>query len=282
MKLHTAVLVLLATYYSAEAFAPPAPSLAARSLPTTPSASPTESLSSTALPAHFYYRYNSNDGHRFGGDWYGLMQSLLGTMAQSQYNPRARQSFNRRNIRYADAMRAMQDILRRGDDPRAVFERRGIPFNPFLQAMEEMLRNGGTNPNTTSNGATAPRRPQSYGESQPGADAISSMIEQLAKGFGMDPSQMAKGFGIDASQLGDMAKSLGIDPSRLGEMGLGSDSAQGGALDKYGIDFTAKAKEGKLDPCIGRDDEIRRSIQILCRRTKNNPVLIGDPGVGKV
>merc|ERR1719436_596423 len=53
------------------------------------------------------------------------------------------------------------------------------------------------------------------------------------------------------------------------------------ALMKYGIDFTEKARDGKLDPVIGRDDEIRRSIQILSRRTKNNPVLIGDPGVGK-
>merc|ERR1719162_781776 len=53
------------------------------------------------------------------------------------------------------------------------------------------------------------------------------------------------------------------------------------ALNKYGIDFTEKAMEGKLDPVIGRDDEIRRAIQILSRRTKNNPVLIGDPGVGK-
>ena len=53
------------------------------------------------------------------------------------------------------------------------------------------------------------------------------------------------------------------------------------ALTKYGIDFTASAEEGKLDPVIGRDDEIRRAIQILSRRTKNNPVLIGDPGVGK-
>lgn len=53
------------------------------------------------------------------------------------------------------------------------------------------------------------------------------------------------------------------------------------ALNKYGIDFTEQAMEGKLDPVIGRDDEIRRAIQILSRRTKNNPVLIGDPGVGK-
>ena len=53
------------------------------------------------------------------------------------------------------------------------------------------------------------------------------------------------------------------------------------ALKKYTIDLTQKAREGKLDPVIGRDDEIRRAMQILQRRTKNNPVLIGEPGVGK-
>jgi ATP-dependent Clp protease ATP-binding subunit ClpB len=53
------------------------------------------------------------------------------------------------------------------------------------------------------------------------------------------------------------------------------------ALEKFGVDLTARAREGKIDPVIGRDDEIRRTIQVLSRRTKNNPVLIGDPGVGK-
>ena len=53
------------------------------------------------------------------------------------------------------------------------------------------------------------------------------------------------------------------------------------ALEKYGRDLTAAARDGKLDPVIGRDDEIRRVIQVLSRRTKNNPVLIGEPGVGK-
>ena len=56
---------------------------------------------------------------------------------------------------------------------------------------------------------------------------------------------------------------------------------QRGALQKYTIDLTARAEQGKLDPVIGRDDEIRRTIQVLQRRTKNNPVLIGEPGVGK-
>ncbi|MCF7846908.1 MAG: AAA family ATPase [Candidatus Gracilibacteria bacterium] len=73
-----------------------------------------------------------------------------------------------------------------------------------------------------------------------------------------------------------------IDSLRGGE---NIDSAEGHqkleALEKYTIDFTALAEQGKIDPIIGRDEEIRRTIQILARRTKNNPVLVGDPGVGK-
>ena len=53
------------------------------------------------------------------------------------------------------------------------------------------------------------------------------------------------------------------------------------AIEKYTTDFTKLAADGKLDPVIGRDEEIRRTIQVLSRRTKNNPVLIGNPGVGK-
>ncbi|MDP1876620.1 MAG: ATP-dependent chaperone ClpB [Actinomycetota bacterium] len=53
------------------------------------------------------------------------------------------------------------------------------------------------------------------------------------------------------------------------------------ALEKYGVDLTARAREGRIDPVIGRDEEVRRTIQVLSRRTKNNPVLIGEPGVGK-
>ena len=73
-----------------------------------------------------------------------------------------------------------------------------------------------------------------------------------------------------------------ITEVRGGQAADNADAEQArGALKKYTIDLTAKAREGKLDPVIGRDDEIRRTMQILQRRTKNNPVLIGDPGVGK-
>ena len=73
-----------------------------------------------------------------------------------------------------------------------------------------------------------------------------------------------------------------IDEMRAGEKVADPNAEETrGALDKYTIDLTARAEAGKLDPVIGRDDEIRRTIQVLQRRTKNNPVLIGEPGVGK-
>src|SRR5690606_9294115 len=73
-----------------------------------------------------------------------------------------------------------------------------------------------------------------------------------------------------------------IDRSRGGES-VQSENAedQRQALEKYTIDLTERAENGKLDPVIGRDEEVRRTIQVLQRRTKNNPVLIGEPGVGK-
>ncbi|WP_028311194.1 ATP-dependent chaperone ClpB [Derxia gummosa] len=82
--------------------------------------------------------------------------------------------------------------------------------------------------------------------------------------------------------LSRKALEAAIDAVRGGDA-VGSADAEGQreALKKYTLDLTERARQGKLDPVIGRDDEIRRAIQILQRRTKNNPVLIGEPGVGK-
>jgi ATP-dependent Clp protease ATP-binding subunit ClpB len=74
------------------------------------------------------------------------------------------------------------------------------------------------------------------------------------------------------------------DPNKQGNVWIHPDAEvhkKGEFLERYGIDLTQRAKDGKLDPVIGRDDVIRRTLQVLSRRTKNNPVLIGDPGVGK-
>ncbi|POF30407.1 ATP-dependent chaperone ClpB [Roseibium marinum] len=93
------------------------------------------------------------------------------------------------------------------------------------------------------------------------------------------------------SEAGKLMKRHGVTPNGLNEainqlrQGRTADSAtaesQYEALKKYSRDLTQAAREGKLDPVIGRDEEIRRTIQVLSRRTKNNPVLIGEPGVGK-
>ena len=84
----------------------------------------------------------------------------------------------------------------------------------------------------------------------------------------------------------DLFKKYGIDSGKaekLYEHYLNSSANDESKklLEKYGQDLTEKARAGKLDPVIGRDDEIRRTIEILSRRKKNNPVLIGEPGVGK-
>ncbi len=95
----------------------------------------------------------------------------------------------------------------------------------------------------------------------------------------------------DGGTLGMALRAAGADKTRLqaaidklrGGENVQSENAeeQRQALEKYTIDLTARAESGKLDPVIGRDEEIRRTIQVLQRRTKNNPVLIGEPGVGK-
>jgi len=93
------------------------------------------------------------------------------------------------------------------------------------------------------------------------------------------------------SPAGKLLKDAGLDENKAlaaihsvrGSQKASDDAPEGKyqALEKYGTDLTARAREGKIDPVIGRDQEIRRVLQVLSRRTKNNPVLIGEPGVGK-
>ena len=97
-------------------------------------------------------------------------------------------------------------------------------------------------------------------------------IEKSAK-----TSEILEKAGITASALNEA-----INEIRKGRTADSASAEEGyDALKKYARDLTAEAREGNLDPVIGRDDEIRRTIQVLSRRTKNNPVLIGEPGVGK-
>ncbi len=123
---------------------------------------------------------------------------------------------------------------------------------------------------------------------------VFARAEELAKKEGdsfVSVERLLHALAIEPSEAADILKKAGVTPVALNKAidemrgGRKADSASAEetyeALKKYAIDLTEKAREGKLDPVIGRDEEIRRTIQILSRRTKNNPVLIGEPGVGK-
>ena len=101
---------------------------------------------------------------------------------------------------------------------------------------------------------------------------IGHVVAALAKDGDSDVVALLKKYGIDSKKVEGLYAAYTSGQS---------DEESKKTLEKYGQDLTAKAKEGKLDPVIGRDEEIRRVIEILSRRKKNNPVLIGEPGVGK-
>lgn len=103
------------------------------------------------------------------------------------------------------------------------------------------------------------------------------ILQALAMTDGAKTYEILRNGGVNAAKLNQA-----INEYRKGRVADSESSEENfEALKKYTIDITAKAKEGKLDPVVGREHEIRRTIQVLSRRTKNNPVLIGEPGVGK-
>lgn len=124
--------------------------------------------------------------------------------------------------------------------------------------------------------------------------AVISDAAQRAKELGDDyisTEHLLIGIAAEGGRAGEILDGQGASAKRLLDA---FEKSRGGrrvttpdpegqykALEKFGTDFTAAAREGKLDPVIGRDQEIRRVVQVLSRRTKNNPVLIGEPGVGK-
>lgn len=106
---------------------------------------------------------------------------------------------------------------------------------------------------------------------------VERILQALVMTSGTEAYDILKQNGVNAAKLNQA-----INEYRKGRIADSEDSENNfEALKKYTIDITGKAREGKLDPVIGREHEIRRTIQVLSRRTKNNPVLIGEPGVGK-
>ena len=183
---------------------------------------------------------------------------------------------------YIEPVHLLVAMLRQDDGPRALLQRAGANVPGLLAAAEAAVK----------------RLPSVQGQDQvqPSPELVrvlqATEKEAIKRGDQFIASELFLLAVIDSK--GDAAKiakdngltrkslEAAIDAVRGGQK---MDSAEGEgqreALKKYCIDLTERARMGKLDPVIGRDDEIRRAIQVLQRRTKNNPVLIGEPGVGK-
>jgi ATP-dependent Clp protease ATP-binding subunit ClpB len=185
---------------------------------------------------------------------------------------------------YIEPIHVLAAMLRQSDGAaRSLLQRSGVNVGPLTQAVDNALK--GLPQVTGTDGQVQVGRElvavlnQADKEAQKRGDAyIASEMFLLAladdKGLA---GRIARDHGLTRKSL-----EAAVDAVR-GGAGVGSPEAesQREALKKYTIDLTERARQGKLDPVIGRDDEIRRVIQILQRRTKNNPVLIGEPGVGK-
>ena len=148
--------------------------------------------------------------------------------------------------------------------------------------------------------AALARLPRVSGNTASGPQASGAMQRVLAKATEraqergdsyVSTEHLLLGIASVGGEAADVLKSAGVTEEAItdalervrGAARVTSQDPEGTfqALEKYGVDLTARARDGELDPVIGRDTEIRRVVQVLSRRTKNNPVLIGDPGVGK-
>ena len=183
---------------------------------------------------------------------------------------------------YIEPCHLLLAMLRQDDGPRTLLVRSGVNIAGLLKDSEEAIA----------------KLPEVHGQDQVqvGRDLVtllqSAEKESLKKGDQFVASEMfLLALSDSKSDLGQLARRHGLSRQNLGaavESLIGGETvksadeeSQRGALKKYTLDLTERARMGKLDPVIGRDDEIRRAIQVLQRRSKNNPVLIGEPGVGK-
>ena len=183
---------------------------------------------------------------------------------------------------YIEPIHLLAAMLRQPEGPKALLQRAGVNVAKLSQEAEAAIK----------------RLPSVEGQEQvtvgPDLNKLLQATEKEAikRGDQFIAAELfllalaeAKGeAGRIAKESGLTRKSLeaAIDAVRGGQtMDSAEGESQREALKKYTLDLTERARQGKLDPVIGRDDEIRRVIQVLQRRSKNNPVLIGEPGVGK-
>ena len=162
----------------------------------------------------------------------------------------------------------------------------------YADKIEELIRTqiGSGTPTKLSPDYFTPRAKRVIESAMSGANNLGKKFvgtEHLLIGILSDGDNYAIRFlselGVDVNSLTNaVLKASGMEEgSTLGKETKSPKNSKTPTLEKYGVDLTENAKNGKIDPVIGRDAEVERIIQILCRRTKNNPCLIGEPGVGK-
>ncbi|MEP0073670.1 MAG: ATP-dependent chaperone ClpB [Marinomonas sp.] len=185
---------------------------------------------------------------------------------------------------YIESLHLMIALLdQQGGSTRPILQQAGIPVAKFRESLNGLLNHLPKVKDHDGNVQMSPELGRLLNladkEAQKRKDQfISSELVVMAMFDGKD--ELAKSLKASGVTKNDIAAV--IDSIRGGESVNDPDAEENRqALDKYTIDLTERAAEGKLDPVIGRDDEIRRTIQVLQRRRKNNPVLIGEPGVGK-
>ncbi|OBX80928.1 ATP-dependent chaperone ClpB [Faucicola atlantae] len=164
----------------------------------------------------------------------------------------------------------------------AIYTQAGANTDRLTQAIEQALDQQAVLSNPTgeanlSSGSVKVLNLADRHAQKAGDDFIATEWVLLALAETSDSQHLLQKVGVNAANLRQVIQQI------RGNQTVNNQNAedQRDALNKYTIDLTARAESGKLDPVIGRDDEIRRTIQVLSRRTKNNPVLIGEPGVGK-
>ncbi|NVK72455.1 MAG: ATP-dependent chaperone ClpB [Oceanospirillaceae bacterium] len=185
---------------------------------------------------------------------------------------------------YIEPLHLLMALLdQQGGSTRPILQQAGIPVAKFRESLNELLSRLPKVNNHDGNVQMSPELGRLLNladkEAQKRKDQyISSELVLMAMFDGKD--DLAKSLRESGVTKADIAAV--IDSIRGGESVDDPDAEENRqALDKYTVDLTERAAEGRLDPVIGRDDEIRRTIQVLQRRRKNNPVLIGEPGVGK-
>ena len=183
---------------------------------------------------------------------------------------------------YIEPVHLLAAMLRQDEGPRALLERAGVNVPGLTQAAEAAIK----------------KLPQVQGgEAVQVGNELNKLLQATEKEAIKRNDQFIAGelyllaVADSKADIGNLARANGMTRKSLeaaidavrGGQGVNSADAEGQreALKKYCMDLTERARLGKLDPVIGRDEEIRRAIQVLQRRTKNNPVLIGEPGVGK-